>query len=762
MCLAAAVLASVVTVSSAQSPGGALHVASPLAPMGPPAPVAPEVIARDGSGGVTVRASRVEGLKLDGHLDEPVYSSVKSFSGLIQNQPDAGKASSQKTDIWVFFDDDNFYVSARCWDAGGAKALVANEMRRDNNQISSNDNFGIVIDTFFDHHNGYIFFVNPLGAMRDLQLTNEGNSNQDWNPVWNIRTDIFDQGWTVEMKIPFKSIRYRPGAEQVWGFNVRRSIRKRNEFAYLTALPPTEGSGAWLRVSRAATLVGLEAPTNNRNLDIKPYAIGGVRSDRTANPVVSKKGEADAGVDVKYGLTKGLTLDLSYNTDFAQVEVDEQQVNLTRFNLFFPEKREFFLEGRGIFEFARPNFLRGSVPVGGIVPDLFFSRQIGLNRGRVIPIMAGGRLTGRVGKTTIGMLNMETDAEETSRTKRTNFSVFRVRRDLLRRSIVGAMYTGRSESIRAPGHANHAIGVDGAFSFFDNVNLNGYVARSVTSGAAASQLSYQTRLDYNADKYGLELDHLFVGKDYNPEVGFVQRPDIRRTVVSPRFSPRPRKRVKSVRQFTWDSTLEFIQNNAGDLVTRDLAATFNTEFQRSDRTNVTLHRIHDRLDAPFRLVGGPTIKPGAYDFQNVTALYGFGSHRKISGSVSALVGTYYDGTQRAVTISGGRVQVTPQFSLEPSASINWFDFDYGSLTARVVRTRVNYTFSPRMYVSGIVQYNSSTKSVSTNFRWRWEYIPGSELFVVYTDENNTQLVPGRASTFLNRALAVKVNRLLRF
>ena len=731
--------------------------------LGPAAPDAPEVVRRDAQGGATIRATRLPApLRMDGRLDEPVYGEVRAVGDLIQNIPRAGQPSSEKTDVWVFYDDHAFYVAARCWDADGPGALVANEMRRDNGQITNNDSFGVIIDTFYDRRNGYMFITNPLAGQRDLQVTNEGNSNQDWNPVWVVRSQVFEGGWMTEIRIPFKSIRYRPGREQVWGINFRRGIRRRNEYSTLTPLPAADGSGAWIRLSRAATLVGLEAPSEGRNLDIKPYAVGGIRTDNTVRPAVSNDLERQAGLDVKYGLTKGITLDVSLNTDFAQVEVDEQQVNLTRFNLFFPEKREFFLEGRGIFEFGRPNFTRGSVPTGGIVPELFFTRQIGLNRGRVVPIIAGGRVTGRIGKTTIGALNMETDAEAVSRTPKTNFTVLRVRQDILKRSSIGAMFTGRSASLRAPGHANTTLGLDGAFSFINYLNLNGFYMRSRTPGLVGSEASYQGRAEWNADRYGFELNHLFVGDAFNPEVGFVQRPDIRRTLASARFSPRVR-RVKAVRQVFLEASSEPIQNTAGALITRDDAFSMVTEFHRSDRVFATVTRTYDRLLAPFRLAGGPAIAPGAYTFGNVNGGYTFGAQRKISGTVSAATGTFYDGRQTTLSVSGGRVQLTPQFSLEPSLALNWFSFPAVDYTTRIARARINYTFTPRMFISGLVQYNSASNSLSSNVRWRWEYIPGSELFVVYTDDHTADLPPrATAPRLLNRGFVVKVNRLLRY
>ena len=419
---------------------------------------------RDADGRVTIRAIKLtEAISLDGQLDEAVYGEVKPVHGFIQAVPEPGEPATERTDIWVLFDAENIYVTARCWQRDMDRTLVANEMRRD--QARQNDGLAVAFDTFYDRQTGIMFYTNPLGALGDGYVGEApGSTNTDFNPLWDVRSGRFDGGWTVEMRVPFKSLRYRPGAEQVWGVQFRRVIRHRNETAFLTALPITDGRGQIGRLSYAATLVGIEAPPNARNLEFKPYGISRLSSDRTVNPVVSGDLTGDAGFDVKYGLTRNLTADLTVNTDFAQVEVDDQQVNLTRFNLLFPEKREFFLEGVGNFTFGGE---------GGGAPQIFYSRQIGLNRGRVVPILAGGRVTGKVGRFSVGALTIQTDDDAGSETPRTNFTVLRLKRDLLRRSAVGLIYTGRSESNVARGRANHAYGVDGIFSFYDNLDLTG-------------------------------------------------------------------------------------------------------------------------------------------------------------------------------------------------------------------------------------------------------------------------------------------------
>ncbi|MCY3756618.1 MAG: DUF5916 domain-containing protein, partial [Acidobacteria bacterium] len=464
------VVGSVLLLTSfaGQAPAGqadSTGVVDPALIDGPPAPVPPAVMTRDERGRATVRAIRLdESIQLDGVLDEAVYGTVPAIGGFIQLTPDTGAAATERTEAWILFDETNVYVSARVWDSAPESQWVANEMRRDTSQLRQNDTFAVLFDTFYDRRNAVHFYTNPLGARADQQFTNEGNPNADWNPVWDVRTGRFDGGWTVEMQIPFKTLRYRSDPPHIWGVQLRRAIRRKNEWVYLTRLPVASGAGGgargMFRVSQAGSLVGLEPPAAGRNIELKPYAIGGVTTDRAAIPMKINEVSADGGIDVKYGITQNLTADFTWNTDFAQVEVDERQVNLTRFPLFFPEKREFFLEGRGIFGFATGGFTRGTsaarrqVPgfFGDVnVPQLFYSRKIGLEEGRVVPIMGGARVTGKVGRFDVGLLNIHAGEESVSDSSPTNFSVLRLRRDILRRSSVGAMFTNRSVSRVGPG-----------------------------------------------------------------------------------------------------------------------------------------------------------------------------------------------------------------------------------------------------------------------------------------------------------------------
>ena len=748
---------------------------------GPPAPVPPAVMTRDEEGRTTVRAIRLDdGLRLDGVLDEPVYETVPAITDFIQQVPDIGAPATERTEAWVMFDDTNVYVSARVWDSAPESQWVANEMRRDTSQLRQNDTFTAFFDTFYDRRNGFNFYTNPLGARADQQFTNEGNPNADWNPVWDVRTGRFDGGWTVEMEIPFKTLRYRSEPPYVWGLQLRRAIRRKNEWVYLTRLPISAGGGSGsagiFRVSAAGSLVGIEPPPASRNIEVKPYAIGGLTTDLTANPAQIDERSGEAGVDVKYGITQNLTADFTYNTDFAQVEVDERQVNLTRFPLFFPEKREFFLEGRGIFGFARGGVTGrfggpGGGPVGGVfgdvnVPQLFYSRKIGLEQGRVVPIVGGARVTGKVGQFDVGALNIHTDDEMGSASRPTNFTVVRLRRDLLRRSSVGAMFTNRSISRVAPG-SSQAYGVDGTFAFFENLSVITYLARTKVPGPdyEGKDTSYQGKFEYGADRYGLQVDHLLVEDNFLPEVGFLRRDNFRRTYLSGRFSPRPQS-IESVRQFSLEGSVDYILTaDVNHLETRQNILAFQTEFESSDTLTFTTTDNYELLVRPFVPPGaGFSIPAGGYSFADAQISYSIGQQRRVNGTVTVKRGAFFDGDLTTVQLSQGRIAVLPQMSVEPTVSFNWIDTPHGTFQTNLAVTRVNYAFNPRMFFSGLLQYNSASNSFGSNLRLRWEYSPGSELFVVYTDDRDVTggLRPDRGWDLRNRGFVVKFNRLFRF
>ena len=729
----------------------------------PPPPVPPAVVSRNAAGNMTMRAVRLNApLQLDGRLDEEVYLTVPPITDFVQQEPDTGAVATERTEVWVMFDGDTLYVGARCLVSEPGR-VVANEMKRDSPGMFGNDSLAVILDTYYDRRSGFIFITNSLGGIFDATVTNERTPNLDWNTVWDVRTSRFEDGWTVELAIPFKSLRYRTGAAQLWGINMQRRAVWKNEQSFLTPIPAAFGMTGMFRVSLAATLTGLEVPSAGMPVELKPYAISDVTSDfAAATPFTNQLG-GDAGVDLKLGVTQGLTADLTYNTDFAQVEVDERQVNLTRFSLFFPEKREFFLEGQGIFDFGGgqrpvPNrfFITGErFPVDA--PILFFSRRIGLEGGQTVPITGGGRLTGKAGAFSLGLLNVQTGETPSRSVAPTNFTVVRVKRDVLRRSSIGGMFTRRSFSTRGDG-ANQVYGVDGVFSFYEALNFNTYIARTDTPELRDDNLSYRTELYYEGDRWGFTADHLRVGTNFNPEIGFVRRYGFRRNFGMFRFSPRPQG-IDAVRKFTWEASVDHITDGAGRMETRLQRGQFVTELETGDLLFALATDNYEYLVEPFQIAPDVTIPVGGYSFLNYRAGYSLARQRGVSGGIALDFGRFYGGEKTTLSYYQGRLTLTPQLTLEPNISLHWIDLPEGSFTTELVSTRVTYTLSPRMFVAALLQYNSADNAIGSNVRFRWEYQPGSELFVVYTDERDT-LNP--RPFLLNRAFVVKLTRLFRF
>jgi len=713
--------------------------------------------AQSSAGGsqVVVRASRISGpITVDGVLDESSYAEVAPITELVQQEPTFGAPISERTEIWLLYDDSNIYVACRCWDERPDR-IVANDMRRDGSRQTAHDNLTFTIDPFYDRRNGYLFGVTAAGGLRDGQITDE-RPNMNWNGVFDGKAARFEQGWIAEMAIPFRTIRYSPGSTEPWGIQIRRFMNAKNERAHLTTVSQGTGTGAVNYLSLAATLTGMETPPSALNLDIKPYAISSVTTDRVGRPPTSNDVRGDGGIDIRYGLSQGMTADFTYNTDFAQVEADDAQVNLTRFNLSFPEKREFFLEGSGTFGFGT-----GAAGGGGNsnndVPTIFYSRRIGLSGAREVPVIAGGRLTGKAGPWGIGVLTMETDDEPAANAERTNFTVVRLRRDILRRSAIGAIYTRRSVSTVASGD-NDVYGLDMNLGFFEDLYGSAYVAQSKTSNRSGDDLSYRGQLNYAGDRYGLALDHVVVQPNFNPEIGFLRRQNFKRSSAQARFSPRTSDNPL-VRRWVYQGNIDYVTDNSDHLESREASGLFRTEFHNSDSIAVEHLRLYEFLPEPFEIADGILIPTGGYSFENTRLRYVAGQTHRISGTGTFEVGHFYSGDKKTAEFNG-RIEITPQLGVEPNISFNWVDLPEGTFTNTVVGGRATYTMSAQMFVAALVQHSSSTSSLLANLRFRWEYSPGSEFFVVYTEGRST--FPPRGTDLQSRGLTVKLNRLFRF
>ncbi len=392
---------------------------------------------------------------------------------------------------------------------------------------------------------------------------------------------------------------------------------------------------------------------------------------------------------------------------------------------------------------------------------MFYSRRIGLEDGQVVPIIGGGRVTGKIGAFDVGALNIQTDDEPISGAKLTNFTVLRVKRDLLRKSSVGALLTNRSVASVGDG-SSQTFGVDGTFAFYDSLSLLGSYAETRNPGLPDENTSYQGQFLYDGDRYGVHVNHMLVGDNFIPDVGFLRRDNFRRTFGSGRFSPRPAS-MDAVRQFTFEGSIDYIlQANTDRLETRLNRLQFETELESSDQITVAFTDNYERIDGPFEPGPGVVIPVGGYDFRDVEVSYQLGQQHRANGQLSVRRGGYFDGDITSVDFTRGYVEITKQLAIEPSISFNWIDVPQGSFRSDVARARVNYTFSPWMFFSGLVQYNSTDDALSSNLRFRWEYSPGSELFIVYTEERDTDpLRPARITELRNRGFVVKINRLFR-
>ncbi len=471
--------------------------------------------------------------ELDGDvLNDAAWENVQPVTGFWQTRPFEGVGASERTEVRIAFDEVYLYVSVVCYD-GRPDLVVASDSRRDAS-LDNTDSFRFILDTYDDGQNGFVFGTNPAGIQYDAQVTREGQVgfgggrqqagsgagfNINWDGVWEVVASASEAGWSAEFAIPFRTLRYPKGRDQAWGINFQRNIGRKNETAYWTRLPRQYNLN---RVSLAGSLDGLQVPVI-RNFSIVPYALT-VASRDFVDPGYDTDAAFDAGVDLKYGITPSLTLDATLNTDFAQVEVDEQQINLDRFRLFFPEKRPFFLENAGLFSVAED----GEV-------ELFFSRRIGIaSSGTEVPILGGARLSGTVSGTQVGLLSMQTREVGTDSVAQNNFSVVRVQRELPNRSAIGFLVTNRNGfgQFAADDDYNRVFSVDGRLGVGEYTQFSGFAARSVTPNASESEFAGYVTALYNSEAWRLSAGFTQIGSAFNPEVGFLSRSAYRKLLLS--------------------------------------------------------------------------------------------------------------------------------------------------------------------------------------------------------------------------------------
>ena len=688
-----------------------------------------------------LRAIPVSGApKLDGILDEPLWKDAPLFDKFVQQVPDEGKPATERTEVRIVYTSDKLYFGVTVFYSEPHK-MIANELRYDQPRMyAQDDTFSIMLDTFHDHRNGYLFLINALGARNEWACTEEGRHwNRYWDPVWDVATKLRPDGWSAEVEIPFKSLRY--DGEGGWGINLRRSILYRNEWVHATLIPPgynhpSQGIG---KLSSAAALEGLDGITESRNLELKPFVTAAAVETEVDIPGVVPQSDIQPGIDIKYGFTPNLNLDLTVNTDFSHVEVDQQQINLTRFGLFFPEKRAFFQEGQGIFDFGvgRGNYR--------VLP--FFSRRIGLEDGRPVPIRAGARLTGKLGPYSLGLLGMRT--KDAGLYSATSFSVIRLKRDVLQRSSVGLLFTDRRPTGPVNSSANQVAGVDANFAFFTKSKVDLFWARSNQEIPGTSSTSYRAHLLLESDLLGLETDWMQVGDTFRPEVGFVQRDDMDRRYLGLQVSPRPgRWRMRKV---YFRSSVDYVENLRGLLETRHLASGVEIEFDNADELSGNWVRSYEALERPFLVAGLLPVAPGEYRFDHWAARFVSSQHRNVSAAINLAGGGFFDGTRYDFG-AATKLKINQHLFIDLEYSTSDIQLTSGDLRTHLAGLRSSVALNTRLFGAAVVQWNSVSREFGVNVRLRYTYRPGSDFYIVF---NERMTRPGDLWFLNERSLTVK-------
>lgn len=710
--------------------------------------------------GVDTERYRVSALRvsvpisLDGLLDETVWRDAAPADGFVQREPREGAPATEPTEVRVLYDDKNLYFGITCRDDEPG-LIVANEMRRDA-ELRNEDFAEIIIDTYNDHRNAFYFVVNALGARRDALIRDEGGSvNRDWDGIWSAKTARGPEGWTAEIAIPFRTLRFTKDARQTWGINFGRSVARKREESYWTPILRDYGFYGRMKISFYGHLVGLEGVHQGEMFQVMPYVIGGANKPEAAEPF---KGQASAGLDMKVRLTSNVTADLTVNTDFAQVESDQEQFNLTPYSLFFPEKREFFLEGADVFRVGERS---SEFNLGSTL--LFYSRTIGLSSdGMEIPVLGGTKVMGKAGKYDLGFLDIMTgstsyldDYDTRVDIGRTNYSVFRLKRDLFEKSSIGVI--AMSKDPFSGGASNRTAGLDFNLSLGQSFKTDGFLARTFTPGLEGSDWGGNFNASYGDDFWDLGLAYTDIGENFNAEMGFVPRTDIQKIKVNAGVGPRPR--FLGLRQSFLMNEVTYIQDHSGRVLGRDLfSGVFNT-FQNGSQLFLGFSGSYEYIEEDFEISDGVIIPAGGYSYNNFMLMANTDRSRRVALGGHLQLGEFYNG--HLASIEGqGYLRLTRNFTAELRLNHNQFDLPVsdGRFASNIASGRFVYAFSPDLFAKAYVQWNDSEELVLGNFLIRWIYKPGANVYFIY---NETRTL-GRGGYLENRTLMIKASFLFNF
>ena len=662
---------------------------------------------------------------IDGMLDEAPWRLAPNIGDLVQRIPLAGAAPTERTEVTLLYDEENLYIGVMCYDSEPDRVL-ASQMARDAG-LNADDRLGIVLDTFRDQSNAFHFATNPAGAMVDGLVFANGETNDDWNGIWIVRTARTDAGWSAEFAIPFKTLSF-PSGESVWGFNISRTIqRKLEENRWTGARFQTE----FFQISEAGEITNLEGLAQGVGLDVRPFiARLWPRPGTGGDTVVGKP-----GLDVFYNITPSLKLSVTANTDFGETEVDARQINLTRFSIFFPEKRTFFLQDAGVFNFATTGIdPPGGIPGTGAEIFPFFSRKIGLLGGQEVPIDYGAKLTGRVGRTEIGMLDVRT--RDVPNVNANNLSVGRVKQNFLEQSYVGAILTSGNP---ASALSSSTVGVDMRLATSDflggnqNMVFNAYGLTSNNEGVTDENSSYGFGAQYPNDRFEAQVLWREIQENFDPAIGFVQRSNVRMLRVAGSFNPRPSPATGIQQMFHDVFYTRFTRLDNGLVESWDIYATLvDWHFNSGDSLHslLDLNPTYERLFEPFEISPGVVLPVGEYRFMPMRIFFTSAQKRRVQGSIGLRFGNYWSGTAKEIQ-TGLSYKLPPNFLVSFNANQTFASLPEGDFIARIYSAQVSYAASPFLSFSNLIQFDNRSGNLGLQSRVHWTIEPGNEIFFVF-------------------------------
>ncbi len=654
---------------------------------------------------------------IDGMLDDPAWAQAAVINDLWQVEPLEGAQPSQRTEVRIAYDDDFIYFGVRCFDHEPDR-IIASQLKRDGS-LEADDRIEIVIDPFFDRRNGFLFATNPVGARFDALIESNRRVFEDWDGIWYCRATIDEQGWSAEIAIPFKTISFNPRTSR-WGFNIERTVRRNNERIRWSS--PLQNKQLQ-SIADAGVLDGIEGITQRLGLDVKPWGKIAYRDDDTGAEDV----DLDGGLDVFYKFTPSLTLSLTVNTDFAETEVDERQVNLTRFPLFFPEKRDFFLQDEGIFAFG--GIFRNPLP--------FFSRRIGLDAsGGPVDLEVGAKLTGRVGSFNIGALTIAQDASATTGSK--IFTVIRPKVNVLEESTVGLIATiGDALS----NEDNAVVGSDFNYrtsTLFGDKVLEGHAwfQHSSTTGAEGDDTAWGVKLRYPNDRVNWSLDASEIGDRFNAGLGFVPRRGIREYIGRWRYRWRPQE--SGIRTIDTGIRGELITNLGHDTETVEISLdAIEIRNDIGDAVSLELEFNREVLDAPFEIQPGIVVPIGDYRFNRVRGEVATSDARPLSLRAAVEGGEFFNGDRLDIELEA-EWRVSPHLFLSFGWEQSDVDLPAGEFQVQIAQARISILPSPDLSWTNFIQWDNVSDTLAINSRLRWIIEPGNEVFFVVNQGFDTR------------------------